>query len=81
MRGGGRGGGGEGGGREGGGGGRERGGMEKERERERETNVFTVLSRTLFHAMGNCISTEARAMHNQGQAGLDFFAPNINIFR
>ena len=81
MRGGGRGG--RGGGGEGGEGGREgwRGEGGKERERERETNVFTVLSRTLFHAMGNCISTEARAMHNQGQAGLDFFAPNINIFR
>ena len=31
--------------------------------------------------MGEVISTEARAMHNIGQAGLTFFAPNINIYR
>ena len=31
--------------------------------------------------MGEVISTVARAMHNIGQAGLTFFAPNINIFR
>lgn len=36
---------------------------------------------TLFHAMSNAISTEARAMYNVGQAGLTFFAPNINIYR
>ena len=37
--------------------------------------------RSLIHAMGQVISTEARAMHNIGQAGLTFFAPNINIYR
>ena len=31
--------------------------------------------------MGQVISTEARAMHNSGQSGLTFFAPNINIYR
>ncbi len=31
--------------------------------------------------MGEVIATEARAMHNMGQAGLTFFAPNINIYR
>jgi beta-D-xylosidase 4 len=27
------------------------------------------------------VSTEARAMHNVGLAGLTFWSPNINIFR
>lgn len=27
------------------------------------------------------VSTEARAMHNVGQAGLTFWSPNINVFR
>jgi len=31
--------------------------------------------------MAEAISTEARAFHNQGQAFLTFFAPNINIYR
>ena len=31
--------------------------------------------------MGKVISTEARAFANLGQAGLTFFAPNINIYR
>ena len=31
--------------------------------------------------MAQVIATEARAMHNVGQAGLTFFAPNINIYR
>ena len=30
--------------------------------------------------MAHVIATEARAMHNAGQAGLNFFAPNINIY-
>eukprot|EP01012_Entosiphon_sulcatum_P026875 TRINITY_DN32374_c0_g1_i1.p1 TRINITY_DN32374_c0_g1~~TRINITY_DN32374_c0_g1_i1.p1 ORF type:complete len:736 (-),score=89.17 TRINITY_DN32374_c0_g1_i1:56-2263(-) len=38
-------------------------------------------NRSLFHAIGSTISTEARAMNNLGQAGLTFWAPNINIFR
>ena len=37
--------------------------------------------RSLIHAMGQVIAIEARAMHNIGQAGLTFFAPNINIYR
>jgi beta-D-xylosidase 4 len=31
--------------------------------------------------MGSVISTEARAFNNEGRTGLDFFTPNINIFR
>ena len=31
--------------------------------------------------MAEVIATEARAMYNVGQAGLTFFAPNINIYR
>ena len=37
--------------------------------------------RSLFRLMSEAISTEARAMHNAGHAGLTFFAPNINIYR
>eukprot|EP01083_Nonionella_stella_P160479 524713_1 len=36
---------------------------------------------SLFRRIGNVISTEARSMFNNGQAGLTFWAPNINIFR
>ncbi|VFQ59078.1 unnamed protein product [Cuscuta campestris] len=36
---------------------------------------------TLFHAIAKVISTEARAMHNLGLAGLTYWSPNINIFR
>jgi beta-glucosidase len=44
---------------------------------------------TIVHAMGNVISTEARAKYNQAQRegnhriffGLTFWSPNINIFR
>ncbi|KAK4751874.1 hypothetical protein SAY87_020672 [Trapa incisa] len=36
---------------------------------------------TLFEAIGKVVSTEARAMHNVGLAGLTFWSPNINIFR
>ena len=31
--------------------------------------------------MAEAISTEARAMYNVGQAGLTYFAPNVNIYR
>ncbi|CAI0400279.1 unnamed protein product [Linum tenue] len=31
--------------------------------------------------MGEVVSTEARAMHNVGQAGLTFWSPNVNVFR
>ncbi len=34
---------------------------------------------TLFHEIGTAISTEARAMNNNNQAGLTFWAPNINV--
>uniref|UniRef100_A0A0D9WA62 Fibronectin type III-like domain-containing protein n=1 Tax=Leersia perrieri TaxID=77586 RepID=A0A0D9WA62_9ORYZ len=36
---------------------------------------------SLFRAIGEVVSTEARAMHNVGLAGLTFWSPNINIFR
>ncbi|MCO5578264.1 hypothetical protein L7F22_032103 [Adiantum nelumboides] len=36
---------------------------------------------SLWLAIGQAISTEARAMYNMGQSGLTFWSPNINIFR
>ncbi|KAK4751875.1 hypothetical protein SAY87_020673 [Trapa incisa] len=36
---------------------------------------------TLFEAIGKVVSTEARAMHNVGLAGLTYWSPNVNIFR
>ncbi|KAL7119435.1 hypothetical protein ACP275_02G062700 [Erythranthe tilingii] len=36
---------------------------------------------SLFHIIGKAVSTEARAMHNVGAAGLTFWSPNVNIFR
>jgi beta-glucosidase-like glycosyl hydrolase len=38
-------------------------------------------NRQLWHTIGSIISTEARAMNNNKQAGLTYWAPNINIFR
>ncbi|XP_072987195.1 probable beta-D-xylosidase 6 [Typha latifolia] len=38
-------------------------------------------NRTLWRALAHAIAVEARAMYNLGQAGLTFWAPNINIFR
>lgn len=38
-------------------------------------------NRTLWREVAEAIAVEARAMHNHGQAGLTFWAPNINIFR
>jgi beta-glucosidase-like glycosyl hydrolase len=37
--------------------------------------------RDLFTAIGDTIGKEGRAMNNLGQAGLTFWAPNINIYR
>ncbi|KAL6517661.1 Endo-1,4-beta-xylanase 2 [Orobanche minor] len=36
---------------------------------------------SLFETIGKVVSTEARAMHNVGLAGLTFWSPNVNIFR
>lgn len=36
---------------------------------------------SLFQTIGRVVSTEARAMHNVGLAGLTYWSPNINIFR
>ncbi|XWS41692.1 hypothetical protein CRYUN_Cryun17cG0104500 [Craigia yunnanensis] len=38
-------------------------------------------NRTLWFKIGSAIGIEAKAMYNVGQAGLTFWAPNINIFR
>ncbi|KAF2295739.1 hypothetical protein GH714_033780 [Hevea brasiliensis] len=38
-------------------------------------------NRTLWFLIGSAVAIEARAMYNVGQAGLTFWAPNINIFR
>ncbi|XP_002527213.3 probable beta-D-xylosidase 6 [Ricinus communis] len=38
-------------------------------------------NRTLWFLIGSAIAIEARAMHNVGQSGLTFWAPNVNIFR
>lgn len=37
-------------------------------------------NRTLWHSIASAIAVEARAMYNTGQAGLTFWAPNINVF-
>ncbi|XP_020597553.1 LOW QUALITY PROTEIN: probable beta-D-xylosidase 6 [Phalaenopsis equestris] len=39
------------------------------------------VNRTLWRAIARAVAVEGRAMHNSGQAGLTFWAPNINIFR
>ncbi|XP_062005597.1 probable beta-D-xylosidase 6 [Rosa rugosa] len=41
----------------------------------------SAFNRTLWNLIGSAIAVEARAMYNFGQAGLTFWAPNINIFR
>ncbi|KAL6903445.1 hypothetical protein ACP4OV_004258 [Aristida adscensionis] len=38
-------------------------------------------NRSLWRAVAEAVAVEARAMHNAGQAGLTYWAPNINIFR
>ncbi|XP_017969436.1 PREDICTED: probable beta-D-xylosidase 6 [Theobroma cacao] len=38
-------------------------------------------NRTLWFKIGLAVGVEAKAMYNVGQAGLTFWAPNINIFR
>lgn len=44
-------------------------------------NLGATFNMSLVHKMATVISTEARAFNNQGRAGLNFFTPNINIFR
>ncbi|GLJ09080.1 hypothetical protein SUGI_0101480 [Cryptomeria japonica] len=36
---------------------------------------------SLWEAIGQAVSTEARAMYNVGLAGLTYWSPNVNIFR
>ncbi|KAL6953481.1 putative beta-D-xylosidase 6 [Sarracenia purpurea var. burkii] len=38
-------------------------------------------NRSLWYLIASAIAVEGRAMYNVGQAGLTFWAPNINIFR
>ncbi|THF96881.1 hypothetical protein TEA_021291 [Camellia sinensis var. sinensis] len=38
-------------------------------------------NRSLWFLIGKAIGVEARAMYNVGQAGLTFWAPNVNVFR
>ncbi|KAL7262437.1 hypothetical protein ACSBR1_000752 [Camellia fascicularis] len=38
-------------------------------------------NRSLWFLIGRAIGVEARAMYNVGQAGLTFWAPNVNVFR
>lgn len=43
--------------------------------------LASAFNRTLWYAIAAAIGVEARAMYNVGQAGLTFWAPNVNIFR
>lgn len=38
-------------------------------------------NRSLWFLIGSAVAVEARSMYNVGQAGLTYWAPNINIFR
>jgi beta-D-xylosidase 4 len=44
-------------------------------------NLGATFNMQLVYQIATIISTEARAFNNQGQAGLNFFTPTINIFR
>jgi beta-D-xylosidase 4 len=44
-------------------------------------NLGATFNMGLVYRIASIISTEARAFNNEGQAGLTFFTPNINIFR
>jgi beta-D-xylosidase 4 len=44
-------------------------------------NLGATFHLDLVYRIASIISTEARAFNNEGQAGLTFFTPNINIFR
>lgn len=37
-------------------------------------------NRTLWREIGSAVAVEGRAMYNGGQAGLTYWAPNINVF-
>ncbi|KAK2374029.1 putative beta-D-xylosidase [Trifolium repens] len=38
-------------------------------------------NRSLWFLIGSAVGIEGRAMYNVGQAGLSFWAPNVNVFR
>jgi beta-D-xylosidase 4 len=44
-------------------------------------NLGATFNMSLVYRVASVISTEARALNNEGQTGLNFFAPNVNIFR
>lgn len=44
-------------------------------------NSAASFNKSLWFEISSAISVEGRSMYNSGQAGLTFWAPNINIFR
>ncbi|XP_074330452.1 beta-xylosidase/alpha-L-arabinofuranosidase 1-like [Apium graveolens] len=44
-------------------------------------NTAASFNESLWKAIGEVVSTEARAMYNLGHAGLTFWSPNINVVR
>ncbi|KAL6851911.1 hypothetical protein ACP4OV_020096 [Aristida adscensionis] len=44
-------------------------------------NSAAAFNETLWNAIGQATSTEARAMYNLGKGGLTFWSPNINVVR
>jgi beta-D-xylosidase 4 len=44
-------------------------------------NLGATFNMPLVYRIARVISTEARALNNEGLTGLNFFTPNINIFR
>ncbi|GAB4828639.1 hypothetical protein Ancab_018304 [Ancistrocladus abbreviatus] len=43
--------------------------------------MAAAFNESLWKSVGEAVSTEGRAIYNSGQAGLTFWAPNINIIR
>ncbi|KAF8031089.1 hypothetical protein BT93_D0317 [Corymbia citriodora subsp. variegata] len=43
--------------------------------------LAAAFNESLWKTIGEAVSTEARAMHNLGRAGLTFWSPNINVVR
>ncbi|XP_065841345.1 uncharacterized protein [Oscarella lobularis] len=43
--------------------------------------LAATFNHTLWSLAGEIVSTEARSLHNQGIAGIAFWAPDVNLFR
>ncbi|KAF8031090.1 hypothetical protein BT93_D0318 [Corymbia citriodora subsp. variegata] len=43
--------------------------------------MAAAFNESLWKTVGEAVSTEARAMHNLGRAGLTYWSPNINVVR